>query len=499
MSLFALLVRTAITRHIGEQSMNCNKVKEEMDFYVLGEVSEAQRKAMAEHLSQCLYCRQLETEYLSLLQEIRNDAKPKRTRLDFVLDLRSNLRKELSKVSSRSLRRRLRWAMGITAACAVVGMLLLTLRFSKSMRNNISYPSVTESSPIARTLESVADNSEESWNPVWQHTGAQAVTASAADEIASGGGRVYALLNQEGGNPIAAYDVSTGKPLWRAKAEFSGFLAADKSRVYGIRAMRTGAFALMALDGQSGNILWKKVARNKSKRPWRPCKPLILSENRLCWTTCNFLHLFESSQGKKLWSARFSKERYLSLAISVDSRLYVAGQRNFYCVDPENGMIDWQIFLGENTSTWRQPLLTGEKNQLYISQEARLGNSRLICVNIKNQKITWNKTISRVSHLCAADDRLYVRSQHIHALDARTGNEIWEITTSGCGPVTYAQQKIYFTDTSQQGSLLAVNGHSGEKVWQWQGIISCNAFFRIGDLGIVKTNDGTVQAIYLQG
>ena len=481
--------------------MNCAEVEAIIEFYVLGDVSNTQRKAIAEHISQCLQCRQLETEYLILMQEIRDDAGPKRTRLGFVLDLQNNLQKELSQVSNRSLGRRLRWAMGITASCAVLGIIFITVRFtSNTTRNTITYLSETESSPIAGTLSRHVDNSKGLWQPVWQTTEAQAVTASAADEIALGGGRVYALLNQEVGNRIAAYDVRTGKPLWRTEVEFSGFLAADESRVYGIRAMRTGEFALMALDGQSGDILWKKVARNKSKRPWRPCKPLVLPDNRLCWITCNRLHLFESSQGKKLWSSRFSKERYLSLAVSVDSRLYVAGQRNFYCVDPKTGNVDWQIALGENPSTWRPPLLTREKNQLYISQEVRFGNSRLICVNIKTRDITWNKAISpRISHLCAAEDRLYVRNQHIHALDAQTGNEIWQITTSGCGPVTYSQHKIYFTDTTQQGTLFAVNGHSGKKVWQWRGIASCNAFFRIGDLGILKTNDGTIQAIYLQG
>jgi outer membrane protein assembly factor BamB len=480
--------------------MTCAEVKAVIEFYVLRDVSDTQRKAIAEHISQCPRCRQLETEYLTLVQAIHDGAEPSRTRLSFVLDLQNNLQKEVSKISNRSFRRRLRWAMGITAACAVLGIIFIAIRFtSNTTRNIITYPSETESFPIAHTSGSLTNNSKGLWQPVWQHTGAQAVTASAADEIASGGGRVYVLLNQEVGNPIAAYEVSTGKPLWRTETKFSGFLASDESRVYGICAVNTGEFSLMALDGLSGNVLWKKVARNKSKRPWRPCKPLVLSDNRLCWTTCNRLHLFESTRGKKLWSARFSKERHLSSAILVDSRLYVAGQRNFYCVDAETGMIDWQISLGERTSTWRQPLLTGEKNRLYISQEASLGNSRLICVNIKTQKITWNKTISRISHFCAADDRLYVRSQHIHALDARTGHEVWKITTSGCGPVTYAHQKIYFTDTSQEGFLLAVNGHSGEKVWQWQGIVSCSAFFRIGDLGIVKTNDGMIQAIYLQG
>ncbi len=478
--------------------MDCTEVREKIEFYILGDVNEAQLKSISEHLSQCPNCRRLKTEYLTLLKKIQDDSGPKRTRLDFALDLRNHLRKEISRAAGQSFHRRLRWTMVITTACAVVGISILTLRFSHSTPNQISY-SDTESSPIVRTSELVVGNSQGVWYPVWQLPDAQVVTASAADEIASGGGRVYVLLNHEVGNPVAAYDVRTGKPLWRTENQYSGFLAADESRVYGICARSTGEFSLVALEGRSGSILWKKNARNKSNRPWRPCKPLVLSGSRLCWTTCNRLHLFESSQGETVWSTRFSKERFLSPVCLVGRRLFVAGQQNFYCLDPDTGQIEWQIPLGENASTWRQPLLTGEKNHVFISQETRIGESRLTCVNIENQKITWSKTTARISHICAADNCLYIRSQHVHALDALTGKKIWEWPASGCGPVTCVGQKVYFSDTSQSGCLWAVNGVSGEKLWQWPGLASCTAFFRLQDLGILKTNDGTVHAIRFQG
>jgi outer membrane protein assembly factor BamB len=500
-SLFVPSIRTAVAWNIGEQSMNCNKAREEIELYVLGDVSAAQRKAIAEHLYHCPECRLVEAEYLALMQRIREETEPQRMQLQFALNLRSAVREEIANTAIRSHRRRVGWAIGITAGCTVLGIVILAIQFGlyNNWQSNPSDMSGTESPQGSHAPEIAADLSEGSWRSAWQFTGARAVTSSAADELALGGGRVYAWLDEDDGNHIAAYDAVTGQRQWCTEAEYCGFLASDDLRVYGIRAMRTGEFALTALDGSRGKVLWSKVARNPSRRPWRPNKPIVLAENTLCWTTCNHLHMFRCSDGKTIWSARFGKEHILSEVIPVGSRLYVAGQQNLYCVDPATGQADWSLAIGESSGKWRQPLLTGGNNRVFVSHEIGFGNSRVTCIDIANQAAVWEKTLSRISHLCAGGERLYVRSQHIQAFDVVNGREVWEYSAAGCGPVTYAQRRIYFIDTSRQGCLIALNESVGEKVWQWSGVASCNAFVRVGDLGYLKTNDGVVHAIYCKG
>jgi len=480
--------------------MNCDKVKNEIELYVLGDLPNAQRKAIAEHLYRCPKCRLVETEYLAILERIREETEPQRMQLQFALNLRSAVREEISNTAIRS-QRRVVWTVGVTAVCAIVGIVILALQYGQNnywQKYRLEFPG-TESPQKNHASEVTADLSEGSWRAAWQFTGARAVTSSAADELTLGGGRVYVWLDEKGGNHIAAYDAVTGQRQWRTEAEYCGFLASDDLRVYGIRAMRTGAFALTALDGNRGKELWSKVARNPSKRPWRPNTPIVLADNTLCWTTCNHLHLFRCSDGKTIWSVRFDKERILSKAIPIGSRLYVAGQQNIYCVDPATGQADWNLAIGESAGKWRQPLLTAGNNRVFVSQEIGFGNSRVTCIDITNQAVAWDKIVSRISHLCAGGERLYVRSQHIQAFDAVNGREVWEYVAAGCGPVTYARNRIYFIDTRRQGSLVALNESIGEKVWQWRGVASCNAFVRVGDLGYVKTNDGVVHAIHCKG
>lgn len=182
-------VRTAVTWNIEEQSMHCNEVREEIELYVLGGVSAAQRKAIAAHLYRCSECRLVETEYLALLQRIREEAEPQRVPLQFALKLRSTVRKEIANSAIRSHRRRVGWAIGITAGCTVLGIVILAIQFGlyNNWQSNPSDMSGTESPQGSHAPEIAADLSEGSWRSAWQFTGARAVTSSAADELALGG------------------------------------------------------------------------------------------------------------------------------------------------------------------------------------------------------------------------------------------------------------------------------------------------------------------------
>ena len=144
-------------------------------------------------------------------------------------------------------------------------------------------------------------------------------------------------------------------------------------------------------------------------------------------------------------------------------------------------------------------MLATADGEIYASMSLGLRSSRLFCMNVAQREILWSRVVDCAARLDAIGDVLYVRDQSIRALEAATGRLLWMCPAEGCNPVTYADDLAYFVDSSDQGCLVALDRHTGARVWELAGIKSCDAFIRVNGTGFLKTLDGVVRAFVFQG
>jgi outer membrane protein assembly factor BamB len=144
-------------------------------------------------------------------------------------------------------------------------------------------------------------------------------------------------------------------------------------------------------------------------------------------------------------------------------------------------------------------LLAVADEHLCLALRLRTGQSTLVCMNPADRKTIWTRTVPPVSDFCIAGSSLYVRSQDVLALDMESGNLLWNFASTGCSPVTYANGRVWFADSGDQGHLIALDERTGSKMLDLTGIRSCNAFVELGDKGYVKTHDGAVHVILFEG
>jgi len=513
--------------------MNCAEVNQKIELFVLGGLSKSEHVAIKAHLAICPACNAAEAEYRSLVTEIKQAAQPQPLRLDFVRAVRLAVKAEIRTIALRSLARRIIAITASVAACLLFGLVIWHVwifDFQSSFGNRKLVVSLSKPSAIYAPAILQA----------WQHRGARSVPGSMADEIVVHQRYMYLLQESGGSTYVASLDLKTGKQKWLSDIQMDstsspqgcGYLLADDSRVYCLAEDEAGKFYppdgrrvyLVALDAANGKTLWKypqqassivnpfdfaqdrrpssigRLTRDESRgtRDDSPCRPTLLPTGRICWTTDTTVHMLNCADGKLLWTRSISDGGLLSAAAVVDDSLYVANEGGLYCLNIPTGDETWRLEFGGVISSIDRPLLVAADGEIYAALNLGFG-SRLLCIALKEHKIIWQKDIAHITHLYASGDILYLRDQDVQALDRTTGQLLWTFPATGCNPLTYTEELAYFVDSSDQGRLIALDRYTGNKVWQLEGMKSCNAFIKVDSTGFLKTHDGVVYAIIFKG
>jgi outer membrane protein assembly factor BamB len=482
--------------------MNCAEVNQKFELFVLGGLPKSEQVAIAEHLATCSACRATEVEYRLLVTKIKEAGQPNLPRLDFARRVRSAVKAEIRSMALRSLARRIMAITG-SAACLLAACVIWhagirdTAPRQPSSSNQVGSLVTTNASE-----ESLSGALSASGAPpflhAWQHSGARSVPGSMADGVAVHGQNVY-LLQQHGQQArVGALDIETGQQKWLSDVQSRGYLLADDARVYCLAPGDSGKLNLVALDAANGKTLW--AYPQQCPDPLRsPCGPTLLPAGRICWTANATVHVLSRANGEPLWTRSIPDGGLLSAAAVVNSNLYVATNIGLYCLNMTTGEESWRLAYGDVMSGWGRPLLDAADGEIYASVNLGLGASRLLCVELTGHNIIWSKVVGHVTDLRTIGDMLYLRDQNVQALDRTTGQLIWTFPATGCNPVTYAEGLTYFVDSGNHGRLVALNGHTGGKLWEWVGIKSCNAFIKVDGTGFIKTHDGVVHAIIFKG
>ena len=464
--------------------MNCESVQQELELFVLGELSEADCEGVAEHLRGCAACRALEAELRGVVCEVRQAAQSVHPTPGFQAAVCAAGRAAIAAERRRGLvLRRLELA---AAALVLLGIALWAAWWTGGRNRGVEQRATAQGKP-------------EVWAPErWQYRGARAVPTSVADEVVVCNETMYLLTRGDVTGGVVAIDIESGEPRWRSDVPSLGYLAADARRVFCLGSVRPQAVELLALDASEGELLWRYSCAGLN--PLRAgSRPMPLSGDRVCWTVDTVAHLVDANTGKALWTSEIGGGGLLSAVAVRGETLYVASSRGLHALDVRSGEPVWQEEFADGQAADARPVLALADQRAYVAQERSRDETRLVCLDLDSRRVVWEKALPKVQHLLAGDGILYVRNQGVHALNGATGAPLWSYAASGCSPVSRDHGLVFFTDAAQRGRLVALDERTGAEAWEIVRVRSCNAFTKVGSTGYIKTLDGVVHAIALAG
>ncbi|MCP4613650.1 MAG: PQQ-binding-like beta-propeller repeat protein [Planctomycetes bacterium] len=475
--------------------MNCAEANQKIELFVLGELSISEQAAIKVHLIACPVCNATEAEYRLLVTKIEEAAQPAPPKFAFVRRIQSAVKAEIRSIALLTLLRRIIAIIGSAAACLLLVVVIRQTWILSGKQEGHLITKRLVKEPLGRVLSTLG---APTILEAWQYRGTPSVPGSMANEVVVHRQNVYLLQEHDRQIFVVACDTKTGKQKWLSGIHTCGYILADDSRVYCLSPSGAGKLDLIALDAANGEVLWK-YQQQYTEQLQNPCRPILFSEGRICWTLNNTVHMFNCATGKSLWTHSIPDGGLLSAAVVAGNNLYVAYSFGFYCLNATTGNELWRLDCGGITSSRSRPLLAAANGKIYASFTPGFGTSRLICMEPTGRRIRWSKTVSHATHLYAIDNMLYLRNQNIQALDGITGRLLWSYQATGCNPVTYTDGLAYFVDSSSQGCLKALNRYTGSKVWELVGMKSCNAFIKVDSTGFLKNQNGIVYAIDFKG
>ena len=474
--------------------MDCAPVNRKIELFVLGELSESEQAAVAEHLRSCPACRIAHDECRFLVAQIKGSAQPDVPRRDFEFarKVRSAVKAEIRRASYRMVVRRMIPVAGPVAACLLLAFAGWQMWLSSGSR-----------------LEPVLANDHRRQSPheipgapsvlqAWQHKSIPSAPGSMADAVVVRRDSMYLLQRHDRQTYVAALDTRSGQQKWLSEIQSCGYLLADDTHVYCLAPGEAGRFDLVALDATDGRLCWRRQ-QEQPDRLQSPCRASLLGKDRICWTANGKVHMLSRADGNPIWTRSIPDEGALSVPVAAENDLYVAGVLGLYCLDAATGDEVWRLACGDVRSGRSRPMLAAENGQIYASISLGLRRSRLFCVNAARREILWSRVVDGAARLDAVGDVLYVRDQNIRAVDGSTGRLLWARPAEGCNPVTYAEDLAYFVDASDQGRLVALDRYTGTRVWEMAGVKSCDAFIRVNGKGFLRTPDGVIHALVFKG
>lgn len=243
-------------------------------------------------------------------------------------------------------------------------------------------------------------------------------------------GKVFTMDTE---NFVAAYEAATGKRLWRisvvpedADEAFGGGVSYDSGRIYAA----TGAAEVVALDAQTGDIIWRQAVTAPVRSG-----PTVSASRVFAVSVDNQLHALDARDGGKLWS--------------------------------NAGIAEVASLLGGSSpavegSTVVAPYTSGE----------------LVALRIDNGRQTWSDTLTAVRRADAVSaladirglpvidrGRVYAvsNSGRMAAIDIRSGSRIWDISVPSVQTPWIAGEFVFVLTTQDQ--LACISRRDGRIRW----------------------------------
>jgi outer membrane protein assembly factor BamB len=331
-------------------------------------------------------------------------------------------------------------------------------------------------------------------------------------------GTVYTMGNKGPSEAIIALDAGTGEKIWSTPIAWASRLDAgdgprgtptvSRDAVFGLG----GNGDLACLDASAGKIRWQKNIHKEfggSNPGWGTCESVLVDQNRGICTPGGekaTLVALNPETGEVLWKAVApEKDRAgyaSSLVADIDGvRQYVQlTSAGTIGVRADTGDFLWRENSGANgTANCSSPLVSGN----FVFSASAYGNGgalvKLSGGKSKTKAELVYKTMDMKSHhgdMVIADGLVFGSSDNIFTcLDLATGKVKWRNHSIGKGSVTYADGRIYLRSESGTVALIEATGsryhelgrfdqpgRNGSPAWSHPVVAAGKLFLRDEDL-----------------
>jgi len=231
--------------------------------------------------------------------------------------------------------------------------------------------------------------------------------------IGGGNGKLYAL-NADTGTEVWAVDALGPNPIRSSPA------------VIGDTIYFTAESKLLALDRKTGKEKWMYKANTITRSSPSVGEGLVVFGDN-----SSNIYAVDSETGVEKWRYHIMYYWVTSTAAISDGVVYIGGDDSYLnALDAKTGTEKWR-FKTTGETVWSSPALAGDV--IYV------GDWNFSNIKDESGSKLWG---------------------YIHAVDSKTGNELWNFKTGGnivSSPVVDAKGVVYFG--SLDGYLYALQGH----------------------------------------
>ncbi len=317
----------------------------------------------------------------------------------------------------------------------------------------------------------------------WERLTAQPVVAE---------GRIF-TMDTEG--EVRAFDVNNGARLWVVETvpedEDEGVIGGGVAYYGGTLFVSSGAAQIIALDGASGNELW----RQSLAAPMR-IGPTVTAGRVFAVTVDNQLHVLAADDGRKLWTHSGITETAAllgsgSVAVEAGTVVVPYSSGELVALRVENGRAVWSDTLAAVRRVDAVSALADIRGNPVIDRGlvfAISHSGRMVAIDQRTGIRVWDKTIGGVETPWAAGDFLYVLTNvaELVCLSRRDGRIRWIRSLPRYEDEEDKEDPIFWVGPVLAGDRLIVAGSTGDmiSVSPYDGSV----------LGIVELSDGVAIA-----
>jgi outer membrane protein assembly factor BamB len=221
--------------------------------------------------------------------------------------------------------------------------------------------------------------------------------------------------------------------------------------------------ATVAVDAESGRLLWKRGARGKTAS-----SPAIAGDRLIVSSHGGTVTAFRRTNGERLWQLE-SSSAFESSPVAVGGVAFVGGDDGrLFALDVLTGKPRWVYDLGGRISS--SPSVVGGTVCITTYSGA------VACLRQSTGERVWIRYFKRDPlryesfYASASSDgrRLFTasRSGHVLALDAATGDEMWRASTGALvyGTPAVAEGRVFVADLGRR--VRAYRASDGQLLWE---------------------------------
>lgn len=334
---------------------------------------------------------------------------------------------------------------------------------------------------------------------LWNYTLESTPSSVLAPVIA--GGFVYVGSADHNLQQFTAYclKAATGAKVWSAPiGDVFDSLAVADGRVF----VGSADGNVYAIDASNGMQIWNYSIRDAPNDS--ADVPLTLADNHVfvvSWS--GNVYCLNAADGSRIWNYTTGSDSHGGCPAVTGGYVYVGtGDGDVYCLDASNGAKTWNFTAGGPAHS-----PTVADGYLYFGSSD--GNA--YCLNAANGDKIWNYTTefnsngpshgyywgNSVSDPAVAYGRVYVGSSDflVYCLDAASGNQIWNYTTSAEVYAAPAVAGGCVMAGSYDGNLYCLNATDGSQIWSF----SAGVFSSVNAAGSAGSPAIAADTVYVAG